>query len=97
MQVTGQNLKEAQSINKSLSALGDVISALQRRNTHIPFRNSKLTTVLQDSLSGSSKVLLVCNISPEACSSSESVCTLHFATRAAQVGGWVLRPGVYPG
>jgi kinesin family protein C2/C3 len=45
VQVTGQNLKEAQSINKSLSALGDVISALQKRNTHIPFRNSKLTQV----------------------------------------------------
>ena len=44
-QVTGQQLKEAQSINKSLSALGDVISALQRRGAHIPFRNSKLTQV----------------------------------------------------
>ncbi len=44
-EVTGQQLKEAQSINKSLSALGDVISALQRRSSHIPFRNSKLTQV----------------------------------------------------
>lgn len=44
-EVTGQQLKEAQAINKSLSALGDVISALQRRTPHIPFRNSKLTQV----------------------------------------------------
>ena len=51
-QVTGQNLKEAQSINKSLSALGDVISALQRRSTHIPFRNSKLTQVIRQMAGG---------------------------------------------
>ncbi|WIA19756.1 hypothetical protein OEZ85_005672 [Tetradesmus obliquus] len=57
-EVAGQQLKEAQAINKSLSALGDVVAALQRRGAHIPFRNSKLTQVLQDSLSGSSKVLL---------------------------------------
>lgn len=44
-EVTGQQLKEAQAINKSLSALGDVIAALQRRSPHIPFRNSKLTQV----------------------------------------------------
>ena len=44
-EVSGQQLKEAQAINKSLSALGDVISALQRRSPHIPFRNSKLTAV----------------------------------------------------
>jgi kinesin family protein C2/C3 len=43
--VTGQQLKEAQAINKSLSALGDVVAALQRRGAHIPFRNSKLTQV----------------------------------------------------
>jgi hypothetical protein len=43
--VTGQQLKEAQAINKSLSSLGDVISSLQRRSPHIPFRNSKLTQV----------------------------------------------------
>lgn len=44
-EVTGQQLKEAQAINKSLSSLGDVIAALQRRSPHIPFRNSKLTQV----------------------------------------------------
>mmetsp|Transcript_20588 Transcript_20588/g.45089 ORF Transcript_20588/g.45089 Transcript_20588/m.45089 type:complete len:554 (-) Transcript_20588:44-1705(-) len=84
-EVSGQQMKEAQAINKSLSALGDVISALQRRNSHIPFRNSKLTQVLQDSLCGTSKVLLVCNISPEPVSSSETLSSLNFAHRAAQV------------
>ncbi|GBF90584.1 ATP binding microtubule motor protein [Raphidocelis subcapitata] len=84
-EVTGEQLKEAQAINKSLSALGDVISALQRRTPHVPFRNSKLTQVLQDSLCGSSKVLLVCNLSPEAVSAGETLSSLNFASRAAQV------------
>ncbi len=88
--MTGQQLKEAQAINKSLSALGDVISALQRRTPHIPFRNSKLTAVLQDALCGSSKVLLVCQLSPESVSCPETLSSLNFASRAAQVGlGWV--------
>jgi len=83
--VSGDALKEAQAINKSLSALGDVISSLQRKAAHIPFRNSKLTQVLQDSLCGSSKVMLVCNVSPEADSVSETLSSLQFASRASQV------------
>ena len=51
----GDRLKEAQNINKSLSALGDVIQALQQREKHIPYRNSKLTRLLEDSLGNSSK------------------------------------------
>lgn len=51
----------------------------------VPFRNSKLTSVLQDSLCGSSKVLLVCNLSPEAISCQETLSSLNFASRAAQV------------
>lgn len=50
---TGVRLKEAQSINKSLSALGDVIHALRARQSHVPYRNSKLTHLLQDCLSES--------------------------------------------
>jgi kinesin family protein C2/C3 len=81
----GQALKEAQAINKSLSALGDVVAALQARSPHVPFRNSKLTMVLQDSLSGSSKVLLLCCVAPEAAAAQETATSLAFAQRAAQV------------
>lgn len=49
-EVTGDRLKEAQHINKSLSALGDVIASLAQKNVHVPYRNSKLTQLLQDSL-----------------------------------------------
>ena len=84
-EVAGQALKEAQAINKSLSALGDVIAALQARGGHVPYRNSKLTQVLQDALGGTSKVLLMCCVSPEVESSPESLSSLNFAARAAQV------------
>ena len=56
--VTGQGMKEAQNINKSLSALGDVIQSLVGKSSHTPYRNSKLTMMLKDSLGGDSKTLM---------------------------------------
>lgn len=58
----GSRLREAQCINKSLSALGDVINALRSRHSHVPFRNSRLTYLLQDSLSGDSKTLMLVQV-----------------------------------
>ncbi|PKA53789.1 Kinesin-4 [Apostasia shenzhenica] len=84
-EVTGDKLKEAQHINKSLSALGDVIFALSQKNGHIPYRNSKLTQVLQSSLGGHAKTLMFVQINPEFNSYSESLSTLKFAERVSGV------------
>ncbi|KAL4436364.1 hypothetical protein ABPG77_009926 [Micractinium sp. CCAP 211/92] len=95
-EVAGQQLKEAQAINKSLSALGDVIASLQSKSGHVPYRNSKLTQVLQDSLCGSSKVLLVCCVSPEVANAQETLSSLNFASRAAQVELGPIRKATEP-
>ncbi|KAL8109216.1 hypothetical protein AgCh_025348 [Apium graveolens] len=81
----GDRLKEAQNINRSLSALGDVISALANKSNHIPYRNSKLTHLLQDSLGGDSKTLMFVQISPSDQDSSETLSSLNFATRVRGV------------
>ena len=82
---TGDRLKEAQAINKSLSALGDVIQARGEKKSHIPFRNSVLTHLLSDSLSGDAKTLMLVNISPSLSSSEETFCSLNFAARVRSV------------
>ncbi|KAF4141351.1 Kinesin motor domain [Phytophthora infestans] len=82
---SGQRLKEAQNINRSLSALGDVIAALGANSKHVPYRNSKLTFLLQDSLSGNSKVLMFVNVSPVQWNAWETLCSLNFASRCRSV------------
>jgi len=85
---TGKRLEECKKINQSLSALGNVIAALtdpkQTRN-HIPYRDSKLTRLLEDSLGGNCKTTMMAMISPAFESFAESLSTLKFATRAKKV------------
>eukprot|EP00118_Oscarella_pearsei_P013014 m.99810 g.99810 ORF g.99810 m.99810 type:complete len:473 (+) comp37074_c0_seq2:652-2070(+) len=83
--VTGSALRESSYINRSLSALADVLGALAERRTHIPYRNSKLTYLLQDSIGGDAKLLIVACISPTQRYLVESQQTLGFGLRARQV------------
>ncbi|KAH8065582.1 hypothetical protein JL721_8135 [Aureococcus anophagefferens] len=81
----GQRAKEAAHINKSLSALAGVFSALNRKQTHVPYRDSKLTFLLQPALSGDGKTLLFVNLSPTPGSANESLCSLRFAKQVQSV------------
>lgn len=78
---TGDRAKEAMAINKSLSSLTDVFAAIGKKQSHIPFRNSKLTHLLQPSLSGDGKTLMLVNLSPTEKSVQESMCSLRFASQ----------------
>mmetsp|Transcript_20989 Transcript_20989/g.9636 ORF Transcript_20989/g.9636 Transcript_20989/m.9636 type:complete len:139 (+) Transcript_20989:350-766(+) len=82
--VTGKNLDEAKNINKSLTTLGKVISSLVE-GKFPPYRDSKLTRVLKESLGGNSKTALIIACSPSAFNSEETLSTLRFGTRAKQV------------
>eukprot|EP00873_Tetraselmis_striata_P022453 jgi/Tetstr1/442717/TSEL_030807.t1 len=77
----GERLKETQSINKSLSALGDVICAIGSKAEHVPFRNSKLTWYLQPCLGGGAKTLMFVNVAPNQDAANETLCSLRFATK----------------
>ena len=84
----GQTLEEAKGINKSLTALGMVINALtekNKRNGHIPYRDSKLTRILSESLGGNSKTSLIITLSPSSFNDSESLSSLRFGMRAKKV------------
>lgn len=83
--VTGAELKEAQAINFSLAALGDVMEALDNKAKHVPYRNSKLTHLLQDSLGGNSRTLMVVTVCPTILTAEESHFTLQFATRVRRI------------
>lgn len=85
-QATGDRLKEANKINLSLSALGNVISALvDGKSSHIPYRDSKLTRLLQDSLGGNTKTVMIANVSPASDSYDETLGTLRYAARAKNI------------
>ncbi|XP_041044107.1 kinesin-like protein KIF3C [Carcharodon carcharias] len=84
--VQGERLKEATKINLSLSALGNVISALvDGKSTHIPYRDSKLTRLLEDSLGGNAKTIMVATIGPASCNYEESLITLRYANRTKNI------------
>jgi len=83
--VSGQKLREGQSINNSLVALGDVIEALGKNQKHVPYRSSKLTFLLQDVLKPHSKVLMYVNINSSITNINESINSLSFAVRCRKV------------
>eukprot|EP00793_Prasinoderma_coloniale_P000109 PRCOL_00005617-RA len=83
---TGERLKEATKINMSLSALGNVISSLvDAKSAHIPYRDSKLTRLLQDSLGGNTKTVMVANVGPAGYNFDETISTLRYANRAKNI------------
>merc|ERR1719230_1087988 len=83
---TGDRLKEATKINLSLSALGNVISALvDGKSTHIPYRDSKLTRLLQNSLGGNAKTVMCANCGPADYNYDETLSTLRYANRAKNI------------
>jgi hypothetical protein len=94
---TGDRLKEAKFINKSLSSLGNVMAALAAKQSHIPYRDSKLTYLLQDSfgshnqicslnsIGSHSKCLMLVQVSPNKADLEETLCSLQFGVRVQQV------------
>jgi kinesin family protein 5 len=81
----GETLEEAKKINLSLLNLGNVINALTSHNEHVPYRDSKLTRILQDSLGGNYKTTLIVTCSPHSGNVEETLSTLKFAQRAKKI------------
>jgi hypothetical protein len=85
---TGDRLKEGAAINKSLSALGNVINALadpKKKTSHIPYRDSKLTRLLQESLGGNAVTVMLAALSPASANYDETLSTLRYADRAKNI------------
>ncbi|XP_028036943.1 kinesin-like protein Klp68D [Bombyx mandarina] len=82
---SADRLREASRINQALSSLGNVISALAENSPHVPYRDSKLTRILQDSLGGNSKTIMIANIGPASYNYDETVTTLRYAHRAKAI------------
>jgi hypothetical protein len=91
---TGKQLKEAQSINKSLSALGDVINSLTTNSRHVPYRNHPLTMLMSDSMGGNAKTLMIVCCSPADYNKSESSNSLDFAQRCKCVTNKIQGGGI---
>jgi len=82
---TAENQKESIEINKSLTALGDVIEALTKTQKQVPYRNHKLTQLMQDSLGGTAKTLMFVNCSPASSNLEETLMSLKYAARAKKI------------
>lgn len=83
--VDGDRLEETKAINKSLTCLSNVLQALDKKDPHIPYRDSKLTFLLKDSLSENSKTVLLCTLCPTQAQCNETISTLDFATRVKHI------------
>lgn len=80
-----KRLNELISINKSLTALGHCIKSIGEGSSHVPYRNSKITRILKDSILGNSSILMVINLSPSVNSANETISSLQFAERIKKV------------
>eukprot|EP00754_Rhynchopus_humris_P050004 Rhum_TRINITY_DN8697_c1_g1::Rhum_TRINITY_DN8697_c1_g1_i1::g.28919::m.28919 len=78
-------IAEAKAINQSLTILGNVVSALSKKEKHVPYRESKLTQIMSDSLGGNAKTLMFVNVSPSFYNYEETISSLNYATRVKMV------------
>lgn len=80
-----KRINELISINKSLTALGHCIKLMGESKSHIPYRNSKITRILKDSIFGNSKIIMIINLSPSVSNENETTSSLQFAERLKKV------------